>query len=163
MEIRPKTERSSSVDGATVFWLPGHPPPLGEESFHLVDQDGAEIIPSGGWAVWEARLNATLKPLGLCISDPEHLVQIYLVLQHCLLCKQRPGHWIGVFEPDHPALWGGPPLVPGKQRLFVYGICRRCWRRWPRKRLAQKVEEKILLGSQEGATLHSKLPAIAVR
>lgn len=162
MEIRPKTERSSSVDGPTIFWLAG-PPPQPGKPFHIFDPEGVEIVPPGGWGGWQTWLNARLGPLGVSLSSPECLAQIYLAIQHCLLCAQRPGHWIGVFEPDHPPLWGGPPLVPSKQRMFVYGICRRCWNLWPRKRLAQKVEEKILLGSQEGATLHSKPPAIAVR
>jgi hypothetical protein len=77
-----------------------------------------------------------------------------LLIERCFLCEQRPVHWIGVFVPDYPELWPGPPVVSDKQRMFAYGICRRCWGLWLHKQMAQRVEQKILRTLPTEATQH---------
>jgi len=40
----------------------------------------------------------------------------------CLLC-QAPKAYIGLFLPQKPVAWGA---LPGKERVFVYGLCGAC-------------------------------------
>ena len=40
-----------------------------------------------------------------------------------ILCGDPEPHMAGLFVPTQPELWGGKP---GKRRLLVYALCRRC-------------------------------------
>jgi hypothetical protein len=140
------TERTEPT---RIFWLSGHPPQPGE-AFHVLGPDGQEILPAGGWESWREYIASILHPLGMSATDPDRLVQMYVNTRQCVLCKTRPGYWLGLFVPETPLLWPGPPLRPGKHRTFIYGLCRHCRRVWPKKTLAQRVETTILQRGWDG-------------
>ena len=49
--------------------------------------------------------------------------QLLLQPRPCLLCGAFPPAYQGIFIPDKPEFWGGPP---GKVRLLGYALCARC-------------------------------------
>ena len=53
------------------------------------------------------------------------LAEVAAQLPGCWLCG-GPAEVVGVFFPDQPDLWPGPPPLPGKRRALAYGLCRRC-------------------------------------
>ena len=53
------------------------------------------------------------------------LHEIAAQLPGCLLCDGGVDV-VGVFLPERPELWPGPPRVPGKLRVLYYGLCQRC-------------------------------------
>ena len=54
-----------------------------------------------------------------------NLAEIAAQLPGCLLCDGVVDV-VGIFLPEHPHLWPGPPQVPGKLRVLFYGLCNRC-------------------------------------
>ena|SRR2546425_9226703 len=138
---------------SSILWLKGRPPEPGEE-FHVLDRDGVEIVPPDGWDAWRVSLNRILSQMGMECHDPERVVLAYANTRECFVCERRAACRIGLFCPDHPALWPGPPLVPGKQRAFIYGVCRSCFFLFPKKQLTRRVEGKILQRTQAEETVH---------
>ena len=59
------------------------------------------------------------------IRRPSDLVEVAAQLPYCWICAGL-AEVVGIFVPDQPDLWPGPPLVPGKHRALASGLCNRC-------------------------------------
>ena len=53
------------------------------------------------------------------------LAEVAAQLPHCWICA-GPAEVVGIFFPDDPDLWAGPPVAPGKRRALAYGLCNQC-------------------------------------
>src|SRR5262245_40820041 len=104
--------------GSTIVWFAGHPP-ANIADVHVFDPDGSEIVPPQGWVRWAASFTSES---GLRSSNVEVYVKAYLATRACLLCQRPHPRWFGVFIPDEPRLWPGPPPIPGKVRSFCYAV-----------------------------------------
>src|SRR5215831_11227807 len=70
-----------------------------------------------------------LRGRNLTMTESESYLLAAQAIGKCFLCDAPRPDYLGAFTPDAPALWPGPPLLPGKQRTFWYGVCRLCFRR----------------------------------